>query len=215
MSDGACVARRMARRSAFEAAIRSGATVVFPADTVYGLACDPSSAAAVQRMYALKGRAPDKPAAVMFFSVDAAAGVLDALGPRTAAAAHALLPGAVTLLVGDADRRFPLAGGDGVLGLRVPDLPELAGVSLPVLQTSANLAGGPEALRLADVPESIRAGAGLVLDGGELGEGGVAVPSTVIALTRYEDAGAWSIVRAGAVSSAVVAAALADGPERT
>ena len=45
---------------------------VFPADTVYGLACDPENAAAVDRLYALKGRPPEKPAAVMFFDLDCA-----------------------------------------------------------------------------------------------------------------------------------------------
>ena len=49
---------------------------MFPADTVYGLACDPESAAAVDRLYSLKGRPPVKPAAVMFFSL---APALDAL----------------------------------------------------------------------------------------------------------------------------------------
>ena len=40
---------------------------MFPADTVYGLACDPENADAVARLYELKGRPPEKPAAVMFF----------------------------------------------------------------------------------------------------------------------------------------------------
>ena len=43
---------------------------VFPADTVYGLACEPDSKEAVQRLYLLKRRRPDKPAAVMFFDVE-------------------------------------------------------------------------------------------------------------------------------------------------
>ena len=42
---------------------------VFPADTVYGLACDPENADAVAKLYALKGRPPEKPAAVMFFDL--------------------------------------------------------------------------------------------------------------------------------------------------
>jgi L-threonylcarbamoyladenylate synthase len=68
-----------------------------------------------------------------------------------------------------------------------------------VLQSSANLAGGPDARRLADVPESIREGADLVLDGGEL----PGVASTVIDLR-----GEWRIVREGAVSREDVARAL-------
>ena len=48
----------------FERCIAGGGVAVFPSDTVYGLACDPEDAAAVERMYALKGRATGKPSAV-------------------------------------------------------------------------------------------------------------------------------------------------------
>jgi L-threonylcarbamoyladenylate synthase len=173
--------------------ISAGGVVVFPADTVYGLACDPENPDAVARLYELKGRAPDKPAAVMLFSLDD----LPELGLRTRALAERLLPGAVTLLI--PSDRYPLAGGDGTLGLRVPDLPRFAGAP-PVLQSSANLAGGPDARRLGDVPESIRMGADLVIDGGEL----AGTPSTVIDLRDYEARGDWRIVRQGAVPEAVI-----------
>jgi L-threonylcarbamoyladenylate synthase len=178
----------------FERVIRAGGVAVFPADTVYGLACDPDDAEAVRRLYALKGRAPDKPAAVMFFAVPE----LPELGPRTRALLGRLLPGAVTVLLPNPLGRFPLAGA--TLGLRVPDLPALAGVSVPVLQSSANLAGGPDARRLEDVPEAIRRGADLVIDGGEL----AGTPSTVVDLRGYEEGGDITIVRAGAVPEAVV-----------
>jgi L-threonylcarbamoyladenylate synthase len=178
----------------FEEVVARGGVVVFPADTVYGLACDPENPAAVARLYELKGRPPGKPAAVMFFSLDA----LPELGPRTRALAERLLPGAVTLLV--PSDRYPLAGGAGTLGLRVPDLPALADVSVPVLQSSANLTGGPDARRLDEVPASIRAGADLVIDGGEL----AGTPSTVVDLREYETSGAWRVVRQGAVPEAVI-----------
>ncbi len=183
----------------FDRCMRSGGVAVFPADTVYGLACDAQDARAIARLYALKGRPPGKPAAIMVF----AAVDLPPLGPRTAAAAAALLPGPVTLLV--RSDRYPLAGGGGgVLGLRFPDVPLLAGARGVVLQSSANRAGGPDPRRLDDVPAEIRAGADLLVDGGEL----PGTPSTVIDLTRYDDGGAWSIVRAGALTEAAVADAL-------
>jgi L-threonylcarbamoyladenylate synthase len=152
---------------------------VFPADTVYGLACDPENPTAVDKLYALKGRPPEKPAAVMFFD-------LDELGDF-----GGLLPGGVTLLLPNPEHRFPLActTDPETLGVRVPFL---APVGRPVLQSSANRAGGPDAKRLEDVPRSIRDGADLVLDGGEL----PGVPSTVIDLRTPE----WRIVREGAVS---------------
>ena len=182
----------------FEACIGAGGVAVFPADTVYGLACHPEIPAAVERLYALKGRPPDKPAAVMFFDRDVAFAALPELGPRTRAYLERLLPGAITVLVPNPNRRFPLAGE--TLGLRVPDLPRFAGVRTPVLQSSANLAGGPDARRLDEVPEEIRAGADLVIDGGELG----GTPSTVVDLRDYEMVGTLTVVRAGAVPEAVV-----------
>jgi L-threonylcarbamoyladenylate synthase len=182
----------------FEACIRAGGVAVFPSDTVYGLACDPDNAEAVARLYALKGRAPDKPAAVMFFALELALAALPELGPRTRALLERLLPGAVTLLLPNPRGRYPLAGE--TLGLRVPDLPVLAGVRLPVLQSSANLAGGPDARRLDRVPNAIREGADLVLDGGEL----PGTPSTVVDLRGYEETGELAVVRAGAVPEAVV-----------
>ena len=175
----------------FSRCISVGGVAVFPADTVYGLACEPDNREAVTQLYFLKRRRPDKPAAVMFFDRELALAALPELGPRTRGALEALLPGAVTLLLPNPHRRFPLACGPDpeTLGLRVPFL---APVGRPVLQSSANLAGGPDARRLSDVPESIRAGADLVIDGGEL----PGVPSTVIDLRTPE----WRIVRQGAVS---------------
>jgi L-threonylcarbamoyladenylate synthase len=184
----------------FAQVIAAGGVAVFPADTVYGLACDPENAAAVDRLYALKGRPPEKPAAVMFFDREAA---LDGLPPRTRALLERLLPGGLTALLPNPDHRFPLACGPDpdTLGLRVPDLPLLAGAP-PVLQSSANVAGGPDARRLDEVPQAIRDQADLVLDGGEL----PGTPSTVLDLRGYEDAGAWAIVRHGAVPEAEIAA---------
>ncbi len=187
---------------AFERCVGSSGVAVFPADTVYGLACAPDDREAVDRLYALKGRPADKPAAVMYFDRERALDALDELGPRTRAALERLLPGAVTALLPNPRGRFRLACGPdpGTLGLRVPALAgalaELAAVRVPVLQSSANRSGEADAYRLADVPAAVRAGADLCLDGGEL----PGTPSTVVDLRSYERDGAWSVVRQGAVA---------------
>lgn len=191
---------------ALEATVAAGGVAVFFADTVYGLACDPEDADAVRRLYALKGRPPRKPSAVMWFSRGAALAALPELGGRTRGLLEQLLPGGVTVLLPNPRRRFPLACGPDpeTLGVRVPDVPALAGVERPVLQTSANLAGGDDPTRLSEVPESIRAGADVVLDGGVL----AGIPSTVIDLRGFETRGGWTIVRQGLVSASAIAAAL-------
>ena len=170
----------------FERCIRGGGIAVFPTDTLYGIGCRPDDEAAIERVYALKGRPPEKPSALMYFSLAAALAAHPELGPRTRAALERLLPGPVLAV---------LPGGQGV---RVPALAgPPAGARVAVLQTSANLSGGPDPRRLEDVPESIRAGADLVLDGGEL----PGVASTVVDLSRYED-GEWAVLREGAMPPA-------------
>jgi SAM-dependent methyltransferase len=142
----------------------------------------------------------------MFFGVQAALDSLPELGQRTRSALEALLPGGVTLLLPNPAGHFSLACGEdpATLGLRVPDVPVLADVRVPVLQSSANLAGGPDPRRLEDVPELLKAACELVLDGGEL----PGTPSTVVDLRRYEESGSWSVVRPGALPEASLGAAL-------
>jgi tRNA threonylcarbamoyl adenosine modification protein (Sua5/YciO/YrdC/YwlC family) len=193
---------------AFERCMAVGGVAVFPADTVYGLACDPENRVAVQRLYLLKRRSLEKPSAVMFFDVELAFEALPELGPRTREALLRLLPRSVTVLLPNPAARFALACGNdpSTLGLRVPRVARLDGVRWPVLQSSANRAGGADARRLEDVPELIRRSADLLIDGGEL----PGTPSTVVDLRPYEDDGAWSVVRSGAVGDALLAEAL-DG----
>ena len=194
----------------FNRCISVGGVAVFPSDTVYGLATEPDSKEGVHRLYALKRRPPDRPAAVMFFDLDLALAALPELGERTRAVLTRLLPGPVTLLLPNPARRYPLACGPRpeLLGLRVPaldgPLTPLGAVRWPVLQSSANRSGEADPRRIDDVDASIRAGADLVIDAGEL----PGVASTVVDLGRYEDSGEHEVVREGALDAAAVAAAL-------
>jgi L-threonylcarbamoyladenylate synthase len=190
--------------------VEQGGVAVFPADTVYGVCCDPDDDLAVRRLYDLKRRPAERPAAVMFFALERA---LEALPDATAAERRvmsSLLPGPVTLLLPNRARRFlPACGPDPqTLGVRVPALtPALAAlgaIELGVMQSSANVSGGRDARRLADVPQELLDGADLVLDGGEL----PGTPSTVLDLRAYELTGEWRVVRAGAMSERALASVL-------
>jgi L-threonylcarbamoyladenylate synthase len=190
----------------FEDCIERGGVAVFGADTVYGLACDPHDEAAVARLYEMKERPRDKPAAVMFFCLDAALAALPALEPRTREALTRLLPGALTILLPNSQRCFARACGPDpqTLGLRVPALPAasnaLTAVRRPVLQSSANRSGAAEARRLDEVDGALLSAADLVLDGGVL----PGTASTVLDLRTFEAEGEWAIVREGAVSPAAL-----------
>jgi L-threonylcarbamoyladenylate synthase len=185
-----------AARWALEECVWDGGVAIFPSDTLYGLACDPLSEAAVERINRIKGRDPGKSSAVMYFSPLAMRELLAGLGPRAREAVAALLPGPVTLVVANLERRYPLACREDPerLGVRLIEGP-LAGMSLPVFQTSANPSGytppssfdgiDPEILEVADV----------AIDGGDLG----GLPSTVIDISEIDSGGRWRIVRPGAV----------------
>ena len=195
-----------AARAALEATIGAGGIAIFPAATVYGLACDPSSSAAVDRIHALKGRDEGKPSAVMFFSALAMRELLSTLGPRTREALAALLPGPITAVVPNPERLYPLACREDRdrLGVRLIEGP-LDGASRPVFQTSANRSGEPAAKSLDEVDPALRAQVDLAIDGGEL----AGAPSTVVDLTRIEGGGGWSILREGALDVAAVSSLLA------
>jgi L-threonylcarbamoyladenylate synthase len=181
------------------AALRAGQPVVLPFDTVYGLAAEPHDEASTRRLYELKGRPERQPTALVAASVDR----LRALLPEVdMTSAWHLVPGPFTLVVPNPQQRFPWLTGANpeALGVRVP---ELAGPTRQILDelgavvaTSANLPGGPDPRRLADVPEEIRAGAAALVDGGEL----PGTPSTVVDLTGPEP----RILREGAVAAAEV-----------
>lgn len=197
-----------------EACLAGDGVALVPTDTVYGLACNPASEVAVARVYELKGRPPRKPSAVMFFGLDSALAALPELGPRARAALEALLPGQVTLLLPNPRGRFPLACLGGALGLRVPafsgSLAPLARVHGAALQSSANLSGGADPRRLADVPGELREGVDLVLDGGEL----PGVASSVVDLTGWEATGEWRVVRQGPLAMSTLEQALGHGQAR-
>jgi L-threonylcarbamoyladenylate synthase len=185
----------------FGRCIAVGGVALFPADTVYGLATEPDSAQGVERLYAIKGRPQDRPAAVMFFRLELALAALPELPDATRAAVEGLLPGGVTVLLPNPQRRFPLACATTpeILGLRVPSLTgalaPLAAVSWPVLQSSANRSGAPDARTVAEVDASVKEGVDLVLDAGEL----PGTPSTVVDLTTYATDGEFAVLRDGAV----------------
>jgi L-threonylcarbamoyladenylate synthase len=194
-----------AARAALERVIAAGGVVVFPADGLYGLACDPNDAEAIDRIHELKGRDEGKPSAILYFSPLAMRELLGGLGPRTAAAVGALLPGPVTLVIANPERRYPLAcrADPERLGVRLIGGP-LEGAMCPLFQTSANLSGAPAPGRFEDVPAEIVAGADLAIDGGEL----TGRPSTVVDLSDLDRNGEWRVLREGALPLTRLRAAL-------
>jgi len=193
-------------RAGLERCIADGGVALFPADGLYGLACDPLSAEAIARIHRIKGRDDGKPSAVLYFSPLAMRELVEGLGERTRAAVAALLPGPVTLVVDNPEHRYPLACREdpGRLGVRLIGGP-LAGAMCPIFQTSANRSGEPATADFADLPAEVAAAVDLSIDGGRL----AGLPSTVIDLTAFEQGGEWTVLREGGMSIGDLAARLA------
>ena len=189
------------------AALRAGRPVLLPTDTVYGL-CSLPTEPAVRALYELKGRAGERPTALLAAGVDALLELVPELRGRMEVALRALLPASLTVIVDNPARRLPWLTGDReeTIGVRVPTLPPATAAALsnvgPVAATSANEPGMTDPGRLADVPLPIRRGCAAELDAGEL----PGAPSTVVDLTGPEPI----ILREGAVPAAQ-ALALARG----
>lgn len=196
-----------AARRELERCVGEGGVVLFGADTLYGLGCDPDNAEAIARIHEIKSREQGKPSAVMFFNRLALHDVVAGSGPRTKEAIDALLPGPVTLVVDNSQHcLFPLACGDdrSRLGLRLIEGP-LAGTDVALFQTSANTSGEDPPARFGEVHPEILTAADLAIDCGELsGE-----PSTVVDISTIEDdPGSWTILREGAVPRSAIQLAL-------
>lgn len=186
-----------AARVALQQRVLGGDVAIFPADGLYGLACDPLREEAIERVHAIKGRDDGKPSAVMYFSPLVMREVVSALGPRVREGVATLLPGPVTLVVPNPERRYPLAcrADRERLGIRLIDGP-LTGTCVPIFQTSANRSGEPASSGFDEIPPEIIEQVDLAIDGGPL----TGLPSTVVDLTKLDESDRWSVLREGAVS---------------
>jgi L-threonylcarbamoyladenylate synthase len=176
--------------------LRDGRVVAYPTDTLYGLAVDPRNAAAVRRLFELKGRAESS--ALTLIAADIAqaqkAGDLNALAQRLA---EQWWPGPLTIVVRAKAMlaRETLAGG-ATVGIRVPN--HLIAQALArefgfcITATSANRSGSPAALSAQDVLEMLPGSDG-VIDGGRV-KGGA--PSTLVSV--YDERA--TLLREGAVA---------------
>src|SRR6266508_2031203 len=169
-------------------AIRAGAPVILPIDTVYGLCATPYREEPVARLYRLKGRPETVPSALLCSDLELLFECVPELRGRSGVLARAILPGPYTLIFPNPARRFRWLNGLALdtIGVRVPLLDgpgrEVLGQVGAVAATSANRHRGLDPRRLEDVPSAISKACGAVVDGGEL----PGKPSTVIDLTGPE-----------------------------
>ncbi|HYN07839.1 MAG TPA: L-threonylcarbamoyladenylate synthase [Vicinamibacterales bacterium] len=178
--------------------LRAGRIVAFPTDTFYGLAVDPTSAAAVRDLFRLKGRPADVAVPLIASSV----AQVEALGghwsPAMKTLARTFWPGPVSLIhEAPSEMVHDVHGGAGTIAIRVPDhrvaraLADAFGA--PITATSANRTGEPPA-QSADALTFLAADPLLIVVDGGVTPGGAA--STIVDARGEPPV----LVRAGAVA---------------
>ena len=167
------------------AALKRGALVILPTETVYGLACDAADPRAVAAVFEAKGRPRFNPL-IAHVESRAAAERVAALDARALALAEAFWPGPLTLVapVRDAGAVCDLArAGLDTIAVRVPAHPlarqVLGAFGGPVVAPSANRSGRPSPTTFADALEETGPACAAALDGGDCAVG---LESTVIAV---------------------------------
>lgn len=196
----------MVEGSELEAASRvldEGGIVAFPTDTVYGVGVRLAEQAAVDRLFAIKGRAQTKAVAVLVADL-AQAEELGNLGGEARRLAERFWPGALTLVV---RRRVGVGadlGGDATtIGLRCPAderVREMCRRAGPLVTTSANRSGEPTPPDADGVAAALGDGVDLVIGG----TAGGAAASTVVSLVD-----GFEVLREGPIDVAQLRAALA------
>ncbi len=172
------------------AILRSGGLVVLPTDTVYGIAALPTIPEAVRRLYALKGRPPEKAIALLIDDFAQVEQLVARVPPVARDLAQRFWPGALTIV-------FPAKDPQGgTVALRLPDheVPRrlIRTVGSPMATTSANLSSQKSSVTAEDVLEQLPVGYELLIDGGRCPVG---IESTVIDATTSPP----RILRIGAV----------------
>ena len=185
--------------------LRAGGLIALPTDTLYALVARASDAAAVERVFTIKGRERDK-ALPLFVADLAEADRIAVLDDAARRLATCFWPGPLTLVAAKLPAfESPALAGGTTVALRAPDHPLvlalLAALGEPVTATSANRSGGADPVSAADVRRELGADVDLVLDAGACPVG---VSSTIVDCSGREPA----ILRAGAIEAAAIAAAL-------
>jgi L-threonylcarbamoyladenylate synthase len=164
------------------ATLRDGGLVVFPTDTVYGVAASIDRPDAVGNLYVAKGRPLGRPIPVLISDFDQVRRLTRLVDPRVLEMLETYWPGALTVALPAADW-IPeeVTRETGRVGLRMPDHPlalriiREAGGALAT--TSANRSGEIEARTAAEALAALGGRVALIVDGGTAPGG---VPSTVI-----------------------------------
>ena len=190
------------------AVLREGGIVAYPTETFYGLAVDARSRAACDRLFALKGRPPEKALPCIVSGVPQLEEVARSLGKAALLLARRFWPGPLTLVV-EARPGLAASSPEGGIAVRASGVRlarELAqGLGAPVTATSANRSGSRPATTAEEALSELGSELDLLLDGGPCPGG---LPSTIVDVREIPP----RLVREGRVPFVAVERALREVP---
>ena len=192
------------------AAIGRGELVVIPTDTVYGVAADAFSPAAVRRLLDAKGRGRQSPPPVLVPGIPTLAALAERVPDEVDALVRAFWPVGLTIVLpASPSLVWDLGETQGTVALRMPKdtiALELLSETGPLAVSSANLTGRPAARTAAEAEAMLGGSVAVYLDGGEAGsayervEGKDSSSTIVDATALASGAGGLRILRHGVVS---------------
>jgi L-threonylcarbamoyladenylate synthase len=186
-------------------ALARGEVIVMPTDTVYGIASDAFSPAAVETLVAAKGRGRHMPPPVLVGSVDDVADLVRVVPEGAKRVMDHFWPGGVTIIF-DAhpDVQWDLGDTSGTVAIRMPNHPvalELLAITGPLAVSSANKTGQLPAVTCDEACDQLGDAVTVYLDAGAVGqayEGPHGNPgSTIIDASALDAGGPWRVVRHG------------------
>jgi len=175
--------------------VQVGKLIVFPTDTLYGLACNPTNPAALRDIYAAKGRSTLKALPVLIGALEQLTQLVENIPPQARRLMERFWPGALTLVLPkQAHLPSELTPYPG-LAVRMPNHPfalELLQALGPLAVTSANLSDQTNPQTAQEVYTQLAGRVDLILDGGKLKIGQA---STIVDCTGAEP----TLLRAGPI----------------
>jgi len=195
-------------------AIARGDVIVMPTDTVYGVAADAFTPAAVQKLLETKGRGRTQPPPVLVGSVDALHALVESVPEEVTQLVERFWPGALTIVLpAQPSLTWDLGDTQGTVAVRQPDHPlalELLAETGPLAVSSANLTGRAAAVDASSAVQMLGDTVAAYLDDGPVSIG---VASTIIdatSLTTARGERAVRVLREGAISRAALREVLGD-----
>ena len=155
--------------------------IIFPTDTVYGIACNAFSDIAIKKLFLAKNRSFDKPIGVLTDSVDKIDMIVKNISDLEKELVSKYFPGNLTIIFDKKENVSNLlTANKSTIGVRIPNneiaLQILRNYKYPLATTSVNLAGKKEGTEVNDFIDEFKDKVDIIIDGGKTNE----IPSTIV-----------------------------------